>query len=266
MSDSVKSGKVVMAVLWFASLMALWELSALLLNNVLKVPYAETKLPFLHQVLIEMVNQRQTLLTQCGITFMNSIVGFALGALVGTGIAILMNAWKTMEHIIMPYAVASQMIPVIGLAPIVFGILHNPSLSRITISGYVTFLPVSISVLRGLKTVVPEQFELMEIYAASSVQVFSKVKWKSALPSLFTGLKLSAPLAVTAAILVELMGAPNGIGVLMVNSIYYGTSQIDMFWSTVIASVCVGLFSFLIIVALERVLTPWQPEFRTGKV
>lgn len=266
MGDSVKGGKAMVLLLWAISLIALWEMAAFLLNNVLKVPYAQTKIPFLHKVLIEMFVQRDTLFAQCGVTFLNAMLGFTLGALVGIGIAILMSVWKTVEHIVMPYAVTSQMIPVIGLAPIVFGILHNASLSRITISGYVTFLPVSISVLRGLKSVMPTQLELMNIYAASSSQIFSKVKWKSALPSVFTGLKLSAPLSVTAAILVELMGAPNGIGVLMMSSIYYGNSQIYMFWSTVVASVCVGLLSFLIILALERVLTPWQPEFRKGKV
>lgn len=268
MDDSLNNGKTKAksGLLWVLALMALWELVAFVLSNVLKIPYAQAKIPFIHKVLIEMFVQRNILLTQGGITFLNAFTGFSLGALFGIGIAVVMSAWRPAEHIVMPYAVASQMIPVIGLAPIVFGILHNASLSRIVISGYVTFLPVSISFLRGLKSVPANQRELMDIYAASPTQFFLKVKWKSALPGLFTGLKLSAPLSVTAAILVELMGAPNGIGVLMMNSIYYGISEVYMFWASVIASVCIGFSFFLIIVALERVLTPWQPEFRKGKV
>lgn len=253
-------------MLWVLALMALWELISFFLSNVLKVPYAQAKIPFLHKVLVEMFIQRSDLLSQGGVTFLNALTGFTLGALFGIGIAVVMGMWRPAEHIVMPYAVASQMIPVIGLAPIVFGILHNASLSRIVISGYVTFLPVSISFLRGLKSVPANQRELMDIYAASPRQFFLKVKWKSALPGLFTGLKLSAPLSVTAAILVELMGAPNGIGVLMMNSIYYGISQVYMFWASVVASICIGLSFYLIVVALERVLTPWQPEFRKGRV
>ena len=262
MSVSLKENKAIAMVLWFASVLALWETAAIVLKYVIKVPYADTKLPLLNLVVVEIIRQHATLLRQSEDTFFNAMVGFALGALVGSTIAILMGFWKTMERIIMPYAVASQMVPVIGLAPIVFGILHNASLSRIVISGYVTFLPVSISVLRGLKGVSTTHLELMKICAASRTTVFAKLKWKSALPNLFVGLKLSAPLAVTAAILVELMGAPNGIGVMMMNSIYYGTNEIYMFWATVIASVVIGMLAFLLVVSLERLITPWQPEFR----
>ena len=256
---------MILILVWAVSIIIAWELLAFFVHNVWKLPSAQSKLPFLHLIVMEMIKQRGTLFTQSRVTFDNSIIGFALGAFVGVGMAVLMSASKAMEHIVTPYAVASQMIPIIGLAPIVFGILHNADLSRIVMSAYVTFLPVLINVLRGFKSATPTQLELMRIYAASSSKIFWKVKWMSALPSLFIGLKLSAPLAVTASIIVELMGAPDGIGVVMVSSLYYGTSQVYMFWSTVLASVGIGLLAYLSIVVIERFAAPWQPEFRKGK-
>ena len=92
--------------------------------------------------------------------------------------------------------------------------------------------------------------------------IYWKLCFPQSLPSLFSGLKIAAPLAVTGAILVELMGATNGIGVIMLRNLYYGPSHNYMFWLTVIAGAVLGILSYLIISLIERLVTPWQPEFR----
>lgn len=249
--------------LWTAGVLLLWEAAAWFIANVAQMINPASKLPYLHLVLSTMIGHFPTLLKQGTVTFGNSITGFVIGSAVGFLLAIFMSLSRTAENTLSPYMVASQMIPIIGLAPIIYGIIHDAALSRVLMAGYVTFFPVSINALRGLQSIKPEQLELMRSYAATPWTLYMKLKLKAALPGFFAGLKLSAPLAITASIIVELMGAPDGIGVLMVSSLYYGSSQVYMFWSTVLISMAIGLFLFLIISLLERWLTPWQPEFRS---
>jgi NitT/TauT family transport system permease protein len=251
-----------MVAVWILFLFLIWELAAWLINQLLAAASPSAKLPYFHQVLTTMLTHYRVLLHQGGITFGNSVIGFAIGALFGLALAVVMSLSKAVQHTLSPYMIASQMVPIIGLAPIVYGIVHDASVSRILISAYVTFFPVTIHMLRGLRSVPENQLELMKSYGASVWTTYYKLKLTAALPGLFSGLKISAPLAITAAIVVELMGAPNGIGVLMLSSMYYGSSQIDMFWSTIMVCIGLGFLAFLLISALERIVTPWQPEFR----
>jgi NitT/TauT family transport system permease protein len=248
--------------IWAAVVLLLWEVVAWYIANVAHIINPASKLPYLHLVISNLIDHFPTLMEQGAITFGNSITGFVIGSAIGFLLAILMSLSRTIENTLSPYMVASQMIPIIGLAPIIYGIIHDAALSRILMAGYVTFFPVTIHALRGLQSIKFEQLELMRSYAASTWTLYMKLKLKAALPGVFAGLKLSAPLAITASIIVELMGAPDGIGVLMISSLYYGTSQVYMFWSTVLISMAIGLSLFLLISLLERWLTPWQPEFR----
>lgn len=255
-------GQSGIVILWAIGLLLLWEAAAWFIADVMKVLAPASKLPYLHLVLQALGKHFPTLAGQGVLTFGNSITGFLIGSTIGYLLAILMSLSRTVENTISPYMIASQMIPIIGLAPIIYGIIHDPALSRVLMSGYVTFFPVTINALRGLQSIKPEQKELMHAYAASTWTLYTKLKLKASLPGLFAGLKISAPLAITASIIVELMGAPDGIGVLMVSSLYYGNAQVYMFWSTVLISVVIGLLLFLIISLAERWMTPWQPEFR----
>ncbi|MUT64410.1 ABC transporter permease subunit [Paenibacillus sp. NEAU-GSW1] len=252
-----------MVALWAIGILLAWEIAAWFIADVLNVIAPASKLPYLHLVLQAAVNHLPTLTEQGAVTFGNSITGFAIGSAVGYLLAIVMSLSRTVEHTLSPYMIASQMVPIIGLAPIIYGIIHDPALSRVLMSGYVTFFPVTLHTLRGLQSIKPEQEELMRSYAASVWKTYTKLKLKASLPGLFAGLKLSAPIAITASIIVELMGAPDGIGVLMVSSLYYGNAQVYMFWATVLISVVIGLLLFGAISLAERLITPWQPEFRS---
>ncbi|MGG4142571.1 ABC transporter permease subunit [Paenibacillus algorifonticola] len=250
-------------VLWTVGVLLLWEAFAWLIADVWQLLAPASKLPYLHLVLNAAVQYWPVLAEQGAITFGNSLLGFAIGCAVGFLLAVLMSLSRTLEHTLSPYMIASQMVPIIGLAPIIYGIVHDPALSRTLMSGYVTFFPVALYTLRGLQSIRLEQEELMRSYAASTWTLYLKLKLQASLPGLFAGLKLSAPLAITASIIVELMGAPNGIGVLMISSLYYGNAQVYMFWATVLMSIAIGLLLLAAISMAERLITPWQPEFRS---
>jgi NitT/TauT family transport system permease protein len=250
------------AVVWGLALLILWETASWYLLNVLHVPMAQSKLPYIHKILSSLVQYGDTLMKEGWITFKNAGLGFLLGGAAGVLLAVLMSMSKWLERLTFPYAVASQMVPILGLAPIVYGIVRNEQLSRIIIAGYITFFPVALNMLRGLRSASPSAVELMYSYAAKPWSIYWKLRFPASLPGLFGGLKIAAPLAVTGAILVELMGAQHGIGVIMLRNLYYGPSHVYMFWSTVFVGALLGVLSYGIMSRLERLVAPWQPEFR----
>ncbi|MBM7572694.1 ABC transporter permease [Aquibacillus albus] len=251
----------VSTLLWMIFLVAIWEFTAWILHSVVHINSAETKWPYFHDLVINIFQNIPVLFEQGSITFGKAAQGFIIGTLAGMLLALIMSFSKSVKYTLSPYIISSQMIPVIGLAPIIFGILRDPDLSRIVTAGYITFFPVTINMLQGLENIKPQQLELMRSYATPSWKMYTKFKIIAALPNLFSGMKIAAPLAVTASVVVELMGAPNGIGVLMLSSLYYGEAQAHMFWSVILICVFIGIASFIFILLLERIITSWQPEF-----
>ncbi len=254
--------RVLPAAALILGLLVLWEAASWFLQSVVQVPLAQSKLPYLHKVAAAFGQYGSTLVKESWTTMKNAGLGFLLGAAAGVLLAVLMSASKWMERLAFPYAVASQMVPILGLAPIVYGIVRDEQWARIIIAGYITFFPVSLNMLRGLRSAHPSAIELMYSYAAKPWAVYWKLRFPASLPGLFGGLKIAAPLAVTGAILVELMGAQHGVGVIMLRNLYYGPSHVYMFWSTVIVGALLGVLSYLIMSLLERIAAPWQPEFR----
>ncbi|MCI3922252.1 ABC transporter permease subunit [Paenibacillus sp. TRM 82003] len=251
-------------LVWSVGGLAIWQATSWYLTTKVGAPLAQSKLPYLHKVLEAFATYGATLLKEGGVTLANAGVGFALGAASGAALAIWMSASKRIEALTFPYAVASQMVPILGIAPIVYGIVRDESTARILIAGYITFFPVALNTLRGLRSVPPASLDLMSAYAASPLETYWKLRLPAALPGMFAGLKIAAPLAVTGAILVELMGAQHGIGVLMLRNLYYGPSHTYLFWSTVVSGALLGVLSYMLMSAAERYLSPWQPQFRSG--
>ncbi|GMK38826.1 ABC transporter permease [Paenibacillus sp. CCS19] len=268
MEDSIwKSIRIRKAVdslpilVWLLAVVTIWELTSWLLVSA-HVPLAQSKLPYLHRVLEAFIDYWPSLWREGRTTFANAGIGFALGGLAGAALALFMSMSRWMEQLAFPYAIASQMIPILGLAPILYGIVRDEAAARMLIAGYITFFPVALNMLCGLRSVSPSALSLMHAYGAGSVACYWKLRIPAALPGLFTGLKIAAPLAVTGAILVELMGAQHGVGVIMLRNLYYGPSHVYLFWSTVALGAMLGILAYGIISAAERLFTPWQPEFR----
>ncbi|GAE25412.1 hydroxymethylpyrimidine ABC transporter [Halalkalibacter wakoensis JCM 9140] len=261
MRNAVLVSRLAPPFLWVIGILVVWQLVSWLLLF-FDVPLAQSKIPYLHELAAVLPGYMSVLLSEGLATFSNAAYGFLLGALAGVILAVVMSASKWMELLSFPYAVASQMIPILGLAPIVYGIVQDAQLSRIIIAAYITFFPVALNMLRGLNSVDPTAVELMYSYAAKPWHVYWKLKLPASLPGLFSGLKIAAPLAVTGAILVELMGATKGIGVIMLRNLYYGPSHNYLFWLTVLVAALLGIVSYVVISLIERWVTSWQPEFR----
>lgn len=226
----------------------------------------QTKLPFPHLVLAALVdpeNVNQLWLAGL-ITLRSALLGFALGAAIGFVLALAMDQARALERGLLPYVVASQMIPVIALGPIVYSMFRDENLARALIAAYVTFFPVTVNTLKGLRSVDPNAVALMASYAASRREVYAKLRIPAALPYLFQALKIAATASVIGAIVVELMGAQQGIGVTILRTQYYGPANAYKLWGAIVVASLLGILLFQAVAAAERVALRWQPEFRRG--
>jgi NitT/TauT family transport system permease protein len=199
------------------------------------------------------------LLGDASVTFGEALLGFVLGGLLGCGLAALFVASPLLERGLLPYVVGSQMVPILAIAPMVvvgLGQLHAPDwLAKAVVGAYLTFFPVTIGMLRGLRSVSPDALALMRSYAASERQTFWKVRLPSALPFLFTSFKVAATASVIGALVAELpAGSSRGIGVEIIKSAQFYNSNPPQLYATVIVAGSIGLF-FYGVVALAEKLT-----------
>ena len=221
-------------LVWAIGIFLVWEFVAFILDRVVHDPMADAKLPYPHSVIISIAQNFNELIGAAGLTFSRAVFGFILGAAIGFVLAIIMSLSKIAEKIALPYLILSQMIPVLGLAPIIFTLVRDMNTSRIVIAAYITFFPVSVNMLSGLNSVESDKKELLYSYAAKKKSIYYKLMIPYSLPYLFAGLKIAAPMSITASILVDMLGSSGGIGVKLLYSLYSGTK--DVFWGSVVTS------------------------------
>lgn len=255
-------------VAWIVGLIIVWELGAAYIATIKRSP--QNVLPHLWQIVESVfstakVNGRQTaiqlVMENAWITLMRAGIGFVEGACVGFVLALLMSRFKAIEKMIFPYLMIIQMIPILGMAPIVLAITKDIDKSRILIAAILTFYPVATSTLSGFKAVEKEKHDLMYSLAASRSQVYAKLMIPFSIPYLFSGLKIAAPLAITASILVDTLQGGGGLGCIMSQSLKHAMS-IYVFWQIVFVSAIIGILSYQLMSWLEKFFSAGRPAGR----
>ena len=269
---SAKRSQYWWRVIWppavvIALILAIWQGIFLLLTNGLVEDSLEYKrqqsiLPSPLKVITGFTENADVFLDAGRVTFINAFIGFLIGTVVGYSLALLIDQAKWIERSLYLYIVASQMIPVIALAPILYGIIKDETALKITVSAYLTFFPVTVSVLKGLRSVNSLSLELMYTYAANRWQIYTKLRIPAAMPFLFNALKIASTGSLIGAIVAELMGGNAGLGVLILKLQYSSYARSDRLWALIIEVAIIGLLFFLAVSLLERVVVPWQPEYR----
>lgn len=189
-------------------------------------------------------------------TWGEAILGFVSGGLLGFVLGTLFAHFAPLERGLLPYVVASQTVPILAIAPMVVIWLGAGPQAVAVISAYLTFFPVTINTLRGLRSPHPNTLELMRSYAASPWAIMWKVRFPAALPYIFTALKVSATASVVGAIIGELpssMGDGLGRAILDFSSDYSLISTPKL-WATILIAASVGILSFLVVSLIEYLI------------
>lgn len=260
----VLSSKQMVAIVWVIGLIIVWEILAFIIEHRKRTP--ENVLPHIYQIIQsifsnDMVNNNQTalqiVLSNAGITLLRAGMGFLIGTAVGFLLALLMNMFSWAEKVVFPYLMLIQMIPILGMAPIVLAMTKDINKSRIVIAAILTFYPVATNMLAGLKAVAREKHELMYSLAARKADVYMKLLIPASIPYLFTGLKISAPMAITASILVDTLQGGGGLGCMLSQSLKHAMT-IYVFWQIVFLSAIVGISSYYLMTLIEKLISPYK--------
>ncbi len=198
-------------------------------------------------------------------TLREAITGFLIGGLIGFGLGVLFVRSLLAERAFMPYVVASQTVPILAIAPMVVvwgGSIGLPQWMAVAvIAAYLTFFPVAINTLRGLRSPDPNSLELMRSYAAEPGEVLWKLQVPSALPYIFTALKVSATASIVGALIGELpAGFQNGLGRALLTFSQQFAVQSKKLYGTVIICALVGVLFVGVVSIVERRLVPQRPQ------
>jgi NitT/TauT family transport system permease protein len=266
-----------------AALIVVWYLAAILMNlNVVRAAFERNDvtystwdivtgtlsaerplLPAPHQILLTFaddvfgwpITSPRSLVYHSWVTLSATFVGFVLGATFGTILAILIVHARTLQKSLLPWIICSQMVPILAVAPIVIVVLGSIGLRgllpKAIISAYLCFFPVTIGVVKGLTSPDPIQRDLMRTWSATPAQIFWKLRWPSAVPFLFTSLKVAITISLIGAIVAELpTGAQAGIGARLLAGSYYG--QTVQIWAALLAASLLSVGLIGVISLIER--------------
>jgi NitT/TauT family transport system permease protein len=251
-----QAGEWIPALLVAVLVLGVWEASIRLLH------VQQFLLPRPSAIARAFWDQRHTLWPAGWYTFKEALGGFAIGSALGIGAATLVGRFKAFGTALMPIFIAANAVPIIAFAPIADAWFNPISPhSKMAVAAVLCFLPVLVNTLRGLQSASPRQIELMRSYAASDFEIWRRVRVPTALPFVFTALKVASVLAMIAAIVAEYFGgAFNALGVL-INS----DAQIFQFvtaWAGILVASLLGLSLYAAVVLAERLVIRWAPVSR----
>ena len=205
------------------------------------------KLPGPHQVASEMVKSivvisptsKRSLVYHGLITLEETLIGFAIGAALGIGLAVVIVSVRWLDRSLTPWLIASQTVPIIALAPMIVVILNQFDITGVApkaaIAAYLSFFPITVGMVKGLRAPDPLQLDLMRTYSASQSQTFLKLRAPMSAPYFFASMKIGAAAALVGAIVAEVTKSEDGgLGARLLAGSYYG--QTVQIWAALIAA------------------------------
>lgn len=222
-------------------------------------------LPSPHQVAAELwkttvetpVTSKRSLVYHGWITLSSTLVGFAIGTLLGILLAVLVVHNATLDKSLMPWIIASQTIPVLAVAPMIIVVLNaigiTGLLPKAFISTYLSFFPVTVGMVKGLRSPEVLHLDLMRTWSADRTQMFWKLRLPASIPFLFTSMKVAIAASLVGAIVGELpTGAVAGLGARLLAGSYYG--QTVQIWSALLAAALMAAVLVTIVGAADRLV------------
>ena len=287
LTDRLREGQTVPILVVLAALVALWYGFAVYLNAPWQFDvYAKADntswtvsdlvsdtlnqerpvLPAAHQVFEEIwkttvekrITSKRSLVYHAWVTLSATLLGFVIGTVLGVVLAVLIIHNRAVDRSLMPWVVASQTIPILAIAPMIIVVLNAVGLSgllpKALISAYLSFFPVVVGMVKGLRSPEVQHLDLMHTYNASAWATFWKLRWPSAVPYLFTSMKVAVAISLVGAIVGELpTGAVAGLGARLLAGSYYG--QTVQIWSALFAAAALAAVLVMLVGIAERLVS-----------
>lgn len=222
-------------------------------------------LPAPHQVIGEIWNatvaleltSKRSLAYHGWITLSSTLLGFVLGTALGVALAVIIVHNEAANRSLMPWIIASQTIPILAIAPMVVVGLGSIGITgtvpRALISMYLSFFPVVVGMVKGLRSPEAIQLDLMRTYDASPWQTFWKLRWPAAMPMLFASMKVGIAISLVGAVVSELSNAAGGgIGVRLLTGSYNG--QTIQIWAALFIAAALAAVLVMLVGAAERLV------------
>ncbi|OJU49180.1 MAG: ABC transporter permease [Mesorhizobium sp. 61-13] len=205
---------------------------------------------FFENTFLRKITSNRSLIYHSWVTLSSTLLGFAFGTVLGIVIAVGIVHVTTLDRSLMPWIIASQTIPILAIAPMIIVVLAAVGITglipKALISTYLSFFPVAVGMVKGLRSPELMHLDLMHTYNASPSQTFWKLRMPASVPFLFTSMKVAVAASLVGAIVGELpTGAVAGIGAKLLAAAYYSQS-IDM-WSALVAG---SVVAALLVVAV----------------
>jgi len=287
MLTSLWSGKTLPVIVVSTILVVFWYVGSIYLNgdmqrdafaNANKTDYTlsefikgtwtqeRPKLPAPDQILSELYKtvidtaptSKRSLVFHGYVTLSATLFGFLIGSVLGMILAILVVHVKSLEKSLMPWVVASQTIPIIALAPMIIVIMNQFDITGLVpksiIAAYLSFFPVTVGMVKGLRSPDPLQLDLMRTYSASRVQTFFKLRIPASVPFLFASLKVGVAASLVGTVVAELTKSEDGgFGARLLAGSYYG--QTIQIWSALFAASACAWALVTLVGILDRLVT-----------
>lgn len=219
-------------------------------------------LPAPHQVLTGLwdglagqpITSKRSLVYHAWITLSGTIYGFVIGTAMGILLAVGIVYNRAMDLSVMPWAIASQMIPIIAIAPMLAVVVHALGASAIVtkavISAYLSFFPILVGMVKGLRAPEQMQIDLLHTYSASKTEILWKLRFPASVPFLFTSLQVGIAASLVGAIVGEL-NQPAGLGARLLQGTYHGLTV--HIWAALIVASLLAAILVKTIQGLERI-------------
>ncbi|HXC32996.1 MAG TPA: ABC transporter permease [Verrucomicrobiae bacterium] len=189
-------------------------------------------------------------------TLAELLIGFACGVVIGLSLGILMQVWRWFHDAAYPWLVATQMVPIPAVAPILvlwFGFTIVPKAATVAL---MCFFPIAVNTLDGLSSVDSELIRLLRTFGAGPWQVMSLAAFPAALPSIFSGVRVAMALSVIGAVVGEWVGSTHGLGYLMLH--FENRGETAGLFATVTVLTIMGIILFFLVGWVEAWVIPWR--------
>ncbi len=202
------------------------------------------------------VTSKRSLVYHGFVTFRGTMAGFALGIVLGVGLAMAIVRFRVMDMSVMPWAIISQTVPIVAIAPMILVVsnqlgIQGREVPKAIIASYLSFFPVLVSMVKGLRAPDQMQLDLLRTWGASEGQTFRKLRLPASMPYFFASLKVAVAAALVGTIVGELpTGAVEGLGARMLLGSQYGEPLIT--WAALFASAILAGILILAVGLVER--------------